>query len=101
MRSFLRSERRATGAEYALLLALLASGVALAVMGLGDKMSGAMGRASALLAEVGMKPPAVMASAGAGAGASAKGSSTGTSHGKGGHGKGAGGGSGKNPSKGQ
>ncbi len=46
---FLRDRRGATAAEYALLLALIAGGLALSAAVLGESISGAMNNTSALL----------------------------------------------------
>jgi pilus assembly protein Flp/PilA len=52
MRSFLvmlRDEDGASAAEYALILAIVGSGIAVAAVALGSSISSAMGRASAKL----------------------------------------------------
>jgi pilus assembly protein Flp/PilA len=45
--SFLRDENGAAAAEYALILAIVGTGIALAAGGLGDSISEAMDRAAA------------------------------------------------------
>lgn len=47
-----RDEKGAAAAEYALILAVVGGGIALAATALGTAISGAMGRATAIIADV-------------------------------------------------
>lgn len=46
VKTFLRDESGASAAEYALILAIVGAGIALAAFGLGESISGAMNSAS-------------------------------------------------------
>lgn len=52
LRSFVRDEAGASAAEYALILAVVGGGIALAALTLGQSISGAMGRASTAIGDV-------------------------------------------------
>lgn len=46
LKNFVRDESGASAAEYVLILAIIGSGIAVAALGLGDAIGGAMDRAS-------------------------------------------------------
>lgn len=46
LKTFLTDESGASAAEYALILAIIGTGIAVAAIGLGDAISGAMGSAT-------------------------------------------------------
>jgi pilus assembly protein Flp/PilA len=50
LRSFVRDESGAAAAEYALILAIVGAGIAVAALALGNSISAAMGRATADIA---------------------------------------------------
>ena len=95
MLKFLRDERGASAAEYALMLAVISAGVAAASMGLSGSMANAIDRARgefAIAAGEGDETPAAAASSSASSGAAPEeGESAAGNNGKGnayGHGKG-------------
>lgn len=49
VRNFFRDEAGAAAAEYALILAIIGSGIAIAAVALGDSIAGALGRAGAVI----------------------------------------------------
>jgi pilus assembly protein Flp/PilA len=69
MLKFLREERGASAAEYALMLAVISGGVAVATLGLSDSIAVALGRAQSEFALIGGGQPAAVASASGEAGA--------------------------------
>jgi Flp pilus assembly pilin Flp len=71
MLKFLREERGASAAEYALMLAVISGGVAVATLGLSDSIAVALGRAQAEFALIGGGQPAAVASASSAAGGEA------------------------------
>jgi pilus assembly protein Flp/PilA len=75
MLKFLREERGASAAEYALMLAVISGGVAVATLGLSDSIAVALGRAQSEFALIGGGQPAAVASASSAAGGEAAGKS--------------------------
>lgn len=51
VKSFVMDESGASAAEYALILAIIGSGIAIAAVGLGSSISGALGAASAKITD--------------------------------------------------